>query len=260
MELLRKNFANTTTQFTVSEETATVANVMMSDPRFQWATSTFTDDATTASMRIAFDVTTAVDRIALVGHNLKTFKIFYNDVTANVFSLESGAGTSTANFSTNSSTSQYFKVPTAVNCTSITIDMTSTITPNQNKAIGYLVVSEKITSFSGRVPSANNYKPALNTQAVVHQLSDGGTRIQTVEDKWGVKLGFDFLDRTARDELRTIFDDHDEIVFAAFGTTSGWDGLVFPCVWLGGFDFYAFSDNASDSGFSGTLTLVETPQ
>lgn len=259
MELIRKNYANTTTQFVVNDNTASVANVLGTNLRFQYSSANFANDATTVTMRINFDATTAVDRIAIVGHNLKSFTLFYNGATANVFSLSTTANTSTTNYSSNSDTSHYFTV-TPVNCTSVSIDMKSTIQANQNKAIGYLVISEDLTDFGERVPSADNYRPVHNSTSVEHRLSDGGTRIQTVEDKWSASIAFDYLSASTRNSLKTIFDDHDEMVFVPFGTTTGWDGVIFPCVWQGGFEFYKHSDNAVDTGFSGSITLLETPE
>ena len=259
MELLSKNYAQTTTQFIVNSNTATVANVLNPDVRFQYASDTFNDDNTTVSMKISFVETLTVDRIALVAHNLKAFRVYYNGVTANSFSLSSPADTVASSFLTNSQTSHYMRC-TPQACTSVSIDMMSTITPNQNKYLGYLVLSQKLTNFNGRVPSANNYRPSINPEAVIHKLSDGGTRIQTLEDKWNAQLNFDFIDKTTRDELKVIFDDHEEMVFAPFGTMTGWDAIIFPCVWGGSFDFFKYSDNAAQSGFSGAINLFETPQ
>ena len=259
MEILRKNYVNTSTQLVVNSNTFTAANVFIPDTRFQYASDGMANDATTVTMRINFIETLTVDRIALVGHNLKKFSIYYGGVTANAFALTTTGDTISSSYITNSSTSHYLRCA-PVACTSVSIDMYSTIDANNNKYLGYLVISEKRTNFDGRVPSAQNYNPVFEPHAVVHQLSDGGTRIQTLEDKWKVQLGFDFITSTARDELKAIFDDHDEMVFVPFGTTTGWDAVIFPCVWAGGFGFFKFSDNASEAGFSGTLTLLETPQ
>lgn len=259
MEILRKNFVNTTTQFEVNSNTATVANVLNPDVRFQYASDSFANDATTVSMRVRFPQTTTVDRIALVGHNLKSFTIFYDGVTANTFNLTATSNTSTSDYVSNSSTSNFFQV-TPVACTSVSIDMKSTITPNDNKALGYLVVSESMSNFDNRVPSAQNYNAVIDPQNVVHRLSDGGTRIQTLEDKWRASLSFDFLSASTRDNLKVIYDDHDEIIFVPFGTTTGWDAVIFPCVWNGSFDFYRHSDNSAEAGFSGSINLLETPQ
>ena len=48
-------------------------------------------------------------------------------------------------------------------------------------------------------------------------------------------------------------------MFCPFGTTTSWDAILFESVWTGPFDFYEYSDNASSSGFSGKITLKETP-
>jgi hypothetical protein len=258
MEIIRENYVNTTTQFVVNSNTTTVSNIMNPDIRFQYASDILNNDLTTATMRINFSETLTVDRIAIVGHNLKDFTVFYDGVTANTFALTATANTSTTDYVTNSATSHYFRV-SPVACTSVSIDMKKTIVADQNKTIGYLVVSEKLTDFDGRVPSSENYRPTLNPQAVVHRLSDGGTRIQTLGDKWTAQLGFDYVTQTTRDELKTIFDAHNEMIFCPFGTTTGWDAVIFPCVWNGPFNFFQHSDNAVAAGFSGNLTLEETP-
>lgn len=258
MELLKQNFLNTTTQFVVNSNTATVGNVFIRDTKFQYASDLFNDDNTTVTMTINFDVTTTVDRIAIVEHNLKAFTIFYNGVTANTFALDAAQDTSVSDFITNSESSLYL-MAASVDCTSVTIDMKSTIIADSNKAIGYLVMSEKRTDFNGRIPSARNYNTTINPRAVVHRLSDGGTRIQTLDEKRSSRISIDFINQTNRDELKDIYDEHLEVIFAPFGTTSSWDVVIYPCVWEGDFNFFRFSDNASDAGFSGSINLLETP-
>lgn len=257
MELLYKNFLNTTTQLTVNDNTATGQNVLFRDTRFEFSSDSFADDATTVTMRISFAETLTVDRIAMVSHNLKNFRIYYNGATANTFSLDPTANTSTSVYSNNSASSQYFRT-TPVACTSVSIDMYSTIVPNQNKKLGYLVISEMRTDLNGRSPIAQSYRPLITAQNVVHKMSDGGTRIQTLEDKFSVSFALDFVNQETRDELKAIYDDHDDLIFCAFGTTTGWDEFIFPCVWSGDFDFFTFSDNAADAGYSGNIRLLET--
>lgn len=259
MELLEQNYVNTTTQLAVNSNTSTAGNVFIPDIRFQYASDTLNNDATTATMRINFSETLTVNRIALVGHNLRGFTLFYNGATASTFALTATANTTASNYSSNSDTSHYFSFAD-VACTSVSIDMKTTIVANQNKYLGYLVISQKLSDFDNRVPSASNYRPTIEPQAVVHRLSDGGTRIQTLEDKRAAKISFDYLTTAARDDLKDIFDAHEEMIFCPFGTTTGWDAFIFPCVWEGGFDFFQYSDNAADAGFSGSITLKETPQ
>ena len=258
MEILKQNFLNTTTQFVVNSNTATVGNIYLRDTKFQYASNALNDDNTTATVTINFDVTTTVDRIAMVEHNVKSFTIFYNGATANTLSLDAGQNTTTSDYSTNSDTSHYFMF-TPVNVTSLTFDLKQTIIADSNKAIGYLVVSELRTDFDDRIPSAQNYTTVIQPRAVVHRLSDGGTRIQTLDEKRRTSFAFEHLTRSTRDTLKEIYDEHLEIVFSAFGTSTGWDAVIYPAVWEGDFNFYKFSDNASDSGFSGSLNLLETP-
>ena len=258
MELLYSNLINTATQFEVNDSTATAVNVLNPDVRFQFSSNNFASDLTTVTMRVNFNQTVTVDRIAMVGHNLKDFTVYYDGVTANTFALDPGANTAASAYSSNSATSHYFRT-TPVACTSVSIDMKKTILADSNKYLGYLVLSEVRTDFDGRAPSSDGYQPVINTQSVTHNLSDGGTRIQTLEDKWAADLHFDYVTESARDDLKTIFDDHEEMVFCPFGTTTGWDAVIFPCVWQGAFDFFQYSDNASDSGFSGSIRLLETP-
>ena len=257
MELLYKNYLETSTQFVVNSNTTTAINVIFRDTRFEYSSDNMADDTTTTTMRINFDETVTVDRIAIVGHNLKKFRVYYNGLTANTFALQSG-DTTASNYITNSSTSHYFRC-TSVGITSLCIDMYTTIVANQNKKIGYLVASEMRTDFNGRLPSAQSYKPLIRPKNVVHKMSDGGTRIQTLEDKWAVSFSLDFVDTTTRDELKSIYDDHEEMIFCGFGTTTSWDEIIFPCVWDGDFEFYSFSDNAATAGFSGNIRLFESP-
>lgn len=257
MEFLSKNLFNTTTNFTVNSNTSTVANLFKRDIRYQYVSSGLNDDNTTATMVISFDETLSVSRIALLGTNLKNFRIYYNGATANTFSLTSTGSTISSNFSTNSETALYLKA-TPVNCTSVSIDMYSTQVANQDKALGWLVISNVLSTLNGRRPSAQGYKPSLVPKEILHELSDGSFRSQVVDQKYSADLRLDFLDATTTAELKTIFDLHEDFIFATFPTMTSWDEVIFPCVWRGPYDFYEVTDNALASGFSGNIRLLET--
>lgn len=258
MELLKPNYIQTTTGFTVDSNTVTAAYLFDRDPSFQYISSGYANDATTTSIRINFNETLTVSRIALLEHDLKEFRIFYNGVTANTFALSTTAGTTVSHWVTNSATSMYLAC-TPVACTSVTLDMRGTISANQEKAIGYLVVSQERAEFT-RLPSSKDYKPAIEPMQVVHKMSDGGTRLQTISDKWKVDIQLDYVDQTFRDLLYTIWRLRDEHIFVPFGTGTSWDGLIFPCVWEGAFEFYRYSDNSPGAGFAGTIRLRETTE
>ncbi len=257
MELLRPNFINTTTMIAVDSNTVTAGFIFNPDPSFQYVSNGYANDLTTTLLRIQFQETVTVSRIALIGHNLKAFDLFYNGVTANVMPLTATCGTVAAAFTQNSATSIYLTCnPTF--CTSLTLAMKKTIAADVEKALGYFVVSQEEIQFP-RPPSAKNYKPVVSPTDVVHKLSDGGIRIQVVTNKRSVGLKYQYLTESFRDQLKAIHEAHMEHVFVGFGTTTGWDGLLFPCVWEGDFEFYQFSDEAVGAGFSGSIQLRETP-
>lgn len=255
MELLRSNYVNTTTGIVVNTNTDSAQYIMNPDTSFQFVSSGFADDTTTVTLRINFTETLTVSRIGLVGMNLKELDVFYNGATASAFTLLSGA-TTTSKWTSNSETSMFLQC-TPVACTSVSIDMKKTMVANSEKAFGYLVISQERIDFS-RIPSAKNYNPIIDTEEVVHKLSDGNTRIQVVADRWQTNIKLEYISESLRNSLRSIYNLHEGMIFVPFGTTTSWDGVIFPCVWQGPFDFYKFSDNAPSAGFDGTIKLWET--
>ena len=257
MEFLRKNLLDTTTNFVVNSNTATIANLFNRDLRYQYVSDGLNVDGTISTIRINFSETQSVSRIALLGMNLKKFTVYYNGVTANTFALTSTGSTSVSDFLTNSETS-IFMAATPVDCTSVSIDMYSTMVANQNKAIGWLAVTNVLSDLDGRVPPAQNYTPIFTPKEIVHELSDGSFRNQVVDRKFSARLRLDFIDTSLKSEIKSVFDLHDDFIFAAFPTTTGWDEVIFPCVWTGPFEFHAVTDNALSAGFSGSIKLLET--
>jgi hypothetical protein len=120
-----------------------------------------------------------------------------------------------------------------------------------------LYVGSLLNDFD-RIPSANNFTPTIAPKQQVHTLSDGSTRINTVADKMSAKIKLKYIDSSFRNELKTIYDLREDFVFVAFPTTTAWDKFIFPCVWIGAFDGYKFSDNAATSGFDVSIDLRET--
>lgn len=256
MEFIEQNYLNTTTMLTLNSNT-TLANYLFNpDPYYNYVSSGLNDDTTSMSITITFSSTSPVSRISLKDINLKEFKIFYDGVTANTFAI-TGANTTTCDYTANSDTSLYFRCST-VQCSSITLDAKKTMIANQEKVIGLFVASDLLYSLA-IIPSAQNYKPVLNQKQIVHTLSDGGTRIHNVRSKFSFGISLNYLQETDRDSLKSIYNRSNPFMFCPFGTTTSWDGILFESVWTGPFDFYEYSDNASSSGFSGKITLKETP-
>src|SRR3990167_1436539 len=207
MELLKANYINTTTAIVVGSNTDSAKYIIEPDPLFQYVSSGFNNDSTTATLRINFSETLTVSRIGLVGINLKAFDLYYNGATASTFALTTTAATTASTWASNSETALYLHC-TAVDCTSVTLDMKSTQLADNEKAIGYLVISTPRVDFS-RIPSAKNYTPIIDTKEVVHQLSDGNTRLQVISDRWRANIKLVYISEAFRNTLRTIYNLHE---------------------------------------------------
>lgn len=257
MEFLKASYLNTTTQLAVNSNTLSAANLFNRDPAYQYSSDGLDNDLTTTSIVVTFDSTLTVSRLALVDMNFKEFRVFYNGATANALTL-TNADTTTSVYTGNADANKYFRFNT-IQCTSITIEATKTFIANQEKFLGLLLPTDLILELS-RVPSAQQYKPRLVPKQVVHKLSDGGTRIHNVKKKWETSIDLDYVSQTERD---TIYDNlyslDDAFNFCPFGTVTSWSGQIFESVWDGPFSFYEFSDNNANVGFSGKITLKETP-
>ncbi len=255
MEFLEQNFYDTTTQIAVNSNTISAEFLMSPDLKLQCTSSGMNDDTQIFQVVVSFDATVTVDRLALMGHNIKQFIGYYNGVTANTFALVGGQ-TTTSSFTTNTETNLYMPV-TPVACTSVSFDFKKTIVANSEKAIGFLGISELVYAMA-RIPAAQDYTPLLVPKELTHALSTGGTRSHRIANKWNHKIKFSNIDTSFRDSLRTVYDRQKPALFVPFGTTTGWDGVLYEANWIGNFDFYKFSDSAVAAGFSGQIQLFET--
>ena len=257
MEFLKASYLNTTTQLAVNSNTLSASNLFNRDPAYQYASDGMDNDLTTTSIVVTFDSTVSVSRIALVDMNFKEFRLFYNGATANAFTL-TNADTTTSVYTGNTDENKYFRFATVM-CSSITIEAKKTFIADQEKFLGLLVPTDLILELS-RVPSAQQYKPRLVPKQVVHKLSDGGTRIHNVKKKWETSLDLDYVSQSERDTIyEDLYSRDDAFNFCPFGTVTSWSGQIFEAVWDGPFTFYEFTDNNANVGFSGKISLKETP-
>lgn len=258
MDFLTSNLINTTTMISVNSNTTTVSNLFNRDPFYQYYSDGLNNDSTTCSINITFDATTSISRIALIDTNAKRFNLFYNGSTANSIALDGNGSTSTASWTSNTESNIYLKLSNTISVSSITLDINTTQSTNDEKHIGLLYIGDNYYTLT-QIPSANNYDPKINPKQIIHTLSDGGTRIHTVRRKKSLEISLDYISSTIRDNLESIYNLTVPFQFCPFGTTTSWDGFFFECVWTGSFDFYQFSDNAAVSGYSGKISLKETP-
>ena len=244
----------TTTQIIVNSNTLTSSYIMNPDITRQYISSAYNNDALTTTLRVTFDSTQTVDRIALMEFNAKKFNVYYNGATANAFTITNP--TTTSMFTTNSATNMYLAC-TPVACTSVSFDFYSTIVANSEKVIGYLYIGANELTFP-RIPNASNYTPVRDPKELMHELSDGGMRRQVAYVKWSTKIKFQYITESFKSSLKSVFDAYSPRVYVPFGTGTSWDGILFEANWVGNFDFYKYSDDAVSSGFSGSIDLKET--
>jgi hypothetical protein len=255
MEFLTKNAIETSTSLSVSTGTITAANMLTSDIRRQFRSDGDNSDSTTTTITVTFDAATTINRIALRETNFKNFRIFYDGLTANAFSLTT-ANTSTSSWSSNSATSLFLRT-NDVTCSSVTLQCTETMEANREKALGQLILTSLDLELS-RLPSAKDYDPLIDRNEVVHELSDGGSRLQFVRGRYSMKMKLKYVTEQLREDLRTIFNDDQTRIFCPFGTSTGWDNVIFDAIWVGNFDFLQYADDAIGAGFSGTISLKES--
>jgi len=254
MEFLVQNTFNTTTQMTVTSGSATSSFLLDTDRRFQFTSSGLNNDLTTLSFTISFDSTTTIDRIGMLEMNWKDFDVYYNGATANTFTITNP--TTTTSFTSNSATDMYL-ITTQVGVTSITFDILSTHTTDSEKAIGHLYVGSQSLDFE-RTPNSKSYIPFIDPKEFIHELSDGGVRRHLVQNKWASTIKFKYISESFRNNLRTIYENNNPNVFVPFGTGTSWDGILYESNWVGKFEFYKYSADANQSGFSGSIKLRET--
>jgi len=257
MEFLKGNLINTTTQITVDSNTILAGNLFDPDPTFQWVSEGNAGNTAT-SIVFTFSETVTISRIAVQGINLKSFDIFFNGATANAFTITSTGSTVASKFLTNSETAMFMQVaPQAV--TSVTFDLKSTTAATGEKAIGFVHLSDVHFVFP-RTPASKNFKPKLNRIENIHKLSDGGERIQFVDDKKSADIKYKFIDSSFTSSLRTVYDLKTPFSFCSFPTMTSWDEFFFESVWTGPFGFFELSDNVISAGFSGAIKLREAPR
>ncbi len=262
MEFLRINSLDTTTQITVSTGTNT-SRFFDREYTNQFTSIGDNSDSTTTTIRIDFSSYQDVNRIVLENHNFKSFKIYYNSVSANLFSLTSAA-TGTAEWTQNSDTSLYLKLEADVSVNSLFIEVTATMAANEEKKIGQLWITKQIFALENN-PNAKSYKAQLARTQFEHKMSDGGIANYFIADKYSANIKLNYVSTAEYTNLRNLHNTATSFVFVPFPTSTSWDsdfpnGRIYECNWSKGFDFEQYASNLTTNGFKGSIRLKETPR
>lgn len=246
MEFYRDNLIDTTTSVKVdAANTGTVAYLFDNNKKVSFSTSGY--NSTTATViSVELPTNTVVSGVFLLNHNVKSYTLFCNSITA------SSLGSSTDN----SATSTYFSfASTTVN--SIQIQVNDTIPGSKEKSIGELVVTERLYQFE-RNPDIADFKYYLDRKQIRHVMPDGGVSLFNIRDKYKATIKCEFFSSTSHDTLYSIYDDALPLYFVPEPTTTGWNGAAYSCVWSGKWDF-KYATNGKQAGYTGSINLEEAP-
>lgn len=243
MEFLKENILNTTTMIGVASNTATVEFLFDRNTKLGYSTDGY-DSTTAAVIEITFNETTPVSHILLQNHNLKNFSVYYDTQTASNL-LQA--------FTTNSETSLYIAFST-VQAANIQVVMNNTIAGSVEKAIGELIISERLLTFE-RNPNAASYTPRIDRSQIRHVLPDGGVKLFNIKDKFKANIGLEFIGTSFYNSLLSVFETADPLYFVPFPTATSWDGRAYGVVWSGDFNF-KYAENTKNN-YSGNIIIEE---
>lgn len=245
MEFYRSNLYNTTTMITVAAgNTATIEFLFDRNKSSQHVSVGYPGNTSTTVL-ITFANPTVISNVLLLNHNLETVQAWYDGNPANNIGLAFN----------NSETSTYFNI-NSVTVSTVTVSLGNTMDGGE-KSIGEIIVTEKLTRFE-RNPTIDRFTPMFDRKQILHEMPDGGVVAYNIKDKYTAKLGWEFITSSFRDTLLDIYQSGDPVIFAPEPTTTGWAGEEFEMIWTGDFDF-KHSTNDKRQGYSGTITLRETP-
>lgn len=151
-----KNYVNADNNFGAGSNLPNVPYIYDRDNSTQWQSVGFNSDSTGVAIYTNFyeksvAVSRTIDTVALINHNLKNYQVQYWNGSSLVTFINQTADTSQS-LARNVST--YGNTPTAlasfspITTTTIQLVMNSTQTPNQEKALGELIVCNQQLNFS----------------------------------------------------------------------------------------------------------------
>lgn len=244
MEILTKNILNTTTMVLVDSATNMVKYLFDGNKILTYQSDGYSSDTSTI-ISVEFDTLEVITNVLLQNHNFKQFRVFYDSVTAN----------SLYTATTNSETSTYISFG-SVTVNSIQLQIDSCQTSDTEKSIGEFIINELQFVFE-RNPEISNYNPLVDRKQIIHEMADGGVTLHNIQDKYRVKMKFDFITENFYNDLLSLYSSGIPFCYVPFPTTSSWLGQAYEMVWSGNFDF-KYATNVRSIGYKGTILFQET--
>lgn len=202
--------------------------------------------------------------------NAITFEVSSSDIDAVVFNNITSTGISAIELYSNTITSYIGAAIQPTGNYIFSADSTTTLTkiiialyPSLNDTVsafsfGNIAVVEKLHEFTDN-PAAGDYKPKFDRTEYKHKMSDGGTATYVIQDNFSADVKLKYVSSTDRNDLKTIYQTQEPIVFIPFPTGTGWDGEIYEVNWVDDFDL-GFTDNYTGNGYNIKMKLEETPK
>jgi hypothetical protein len=248
MEFLTQNYLNTTTMLVLNSNTDGAQYLFDRNKTVSYTTSGY-NSTTASTVSIQLTNTTSgvvLSNVIIQNHNLRSFRVFYNSVTANSLLVST----------TNSATSTYISFA-SITVSSIQLQMDNTIAGSVEKSVGEFIVANRKLTFE-RNPSINDFKPVIDRKQVLHEMPDGGVVTYNIKNKYRATLAWDFITSAFYNQLLSVYEEAQPLYFLPEPTATGWNGSVNEVLWVGDFDFN-YSTNDKVQGYGGKISLRETP-
>jgi len=215
--IFTKNYVNSDDVITVSHGNGSKSNLYDFDRQSKWMTSGANDDDTLASIEVAFYegsvvATRTIDRLMLLGHNLKTWTAYYWD----------GSAWQTWASETTDAAADTIKSCTSRATTKIKIECTATQVVDAEKYIGELIVCALTLDIGSDWESYNpkgreRSKEIVLGDGSIHKMTTRFTQYRT--QKYEADVVFNFIAEATRDLLKAIREAGEPFLWQPESTT-----------------------------------------
>lgn len=183
----------------------TSADLFDRDMETVYTTSGANSDATQARIEITFkdsagvNIARSVDSFFFGNFNFKNFLVEY----------WTGAAWASMFADTTNTDTNYYRTVSIQSTIAIRISCTETITPDEEKKVGELIISAVFQDISEEISS---YNLQFHQKSNIIQLSDGGLHVSLRKfttnrtQKYGARVSFKLIDETLLERFRTLKD------------------------------------------------------
>jgi len=243
------NFILATAELGASSGTAQLSALIDRNSATTWSSASEGTDGTVSTVTWTPVSAGTIDRLWIKNHNAEIYKVYYNGGTANTFTPDI---TETGNTGTNS-----YHEFTAQGITSVTLAITNTITPNEEKYVGEFFCGTQQFEVENNPES---YNPLIRKKGYDLEMADGGAKSIWLGEKYHADMYFPYVSTTEIVNFKDLYDNHDSFYFMPTPTESGtdWDGDSWLVNWVGNKDISKLTQGISKTvGYDVNMVIWE---